>query len=73
MTGLLDAALLDAHARDDKDALITLYHQAALEAQCEQSAGFFLTHAYIFALERGDTRATGLRKDLAVMGRETFP
>ena len=33
------------------------------------SAAFFLTHAWIFALERGDERAEALRARLANWGR----
>lgn len=66
----LDDVLLDAHRRDDKRALIGLYNQAADAANTEDAAGFFLTHAYVFALECGDDRARDLRDRLVAMGRE---
>ncbi len=72
MTQTLDQALLDAHERADSDALIHLYQQAAQEAETEQATGFFLTHAYVFALECGDTRASSLRHELVQLGRETL-
>ena len=34
-------------------------------------AAFFLTHAYVFALESGDNIATELHTKLKSMGRET--
>jgi hypothetical protein len=71
MTADLDKALLDAHARKDGNALIELYHQAAIQAKSDTATGFFLTHAYVFALECGDPRADQLRVRLIDMGRET--
>ncbi|MGJ8603994.1 MAG: hypothetical protein ACSHXH_07685 [Marivita sp.] len=71
MTGSLDQALLDAHDRHDTGALIDLYHQAAHEAVSEDATGFFLTHAYVFALECGDARAASLRDALVALGRDT--
>ena len=68
----LDTALLQAHEIGDLGALVGLYHQAATEADAEDAAGFYLTHAYVFALERGDSRADALRQKLAEMGRETL-
>ncbi|MEL6586806.1 MAG: hypothetical protein AAFY65_17305 [Pseudomonadota bacterium] len=63
----LDAALLRAHAEDDRAALITLYGQAA---QCAvgTAKAFYLTHAWVFALEAGDPRAPELETVLARMG-----
>ncbi|OSQ52108.1 hypothetical protein [Marivita geojedonensis] len=72
MNRTLDEALLAAHDREDGPALIQLYEQAANEAGDEQASGFFLTHAYVFALECGDARADTLRRRLAKMGRETL-
>jgi len=65
----LDAALLEAHARDDRDALISLYGRAADEAGDDVARGFYLTHAYVFALEAGDARAEGLAARLRKSGR----
>lgn len=70
MTDPLDQALLDAHARGDTSALIRLYHEAAETAQDEQATGFFLTHAYVFALEAGDDRASFLKDALIRLGRD---
>lgn len=69
----LQTALLAAHARRDHDQLITLYAQAAdnaLQDGRDEAADFYLTHAYVFALERGDTRARQLHAQLKARGRE---
>ncbi len=67
----LDDRLLAAHARGDQSALIALYTEAAEAAMSEVAAGFYLTHAYVFALEAGDQRAAVLRARLVEMGRES--
>ena len=67
----LDAELLAAHAVGDKARLITLYAQAADQAADIDTACFFLTHAYVFALDLGDPRAKTLRRRLVEHGRET--
>lgn len=66
----LNARLLAAHEGDDRFALIRLYTEAAdmandLDAEC-----FFLTYAYIFALEMGAPEADALRARLIAHGRE---
>ena len=66
----LDARLLAAHAADDRAALIALYTEAADTATDETATGFYLTHAYVFALEAGDPRTADLRARLVAMGRE---
>ena len=66
----LDAQLLQAHAAGDKAALITLYTQAADQASEVDAMCFFLTHAYIFALDVGDPRARALHLRLKAQGRE---
>lgn len=66
----LDQKLIDAHARGDTDALITLYTKAATAAEDLDSRCFFLTHAFVFALEQGDSRAETLRAQLVAHGRE---
>ena len=71
MTQHLHQALLDAHDRGDTDALIQLYHQAADTAESQDAAGFYLTHAYVFALEAGDNRGVALRDALVALGRDT--
>ena len=67
----LDTRLLDAHARDDRQALISLYEEAAEVANREEARGFYLTHAYVFALEAGAPRARALHARLVEMGRES--
>ncbi len=67
----LQHRLLAAHAAGDPAALIPLYREAAQTAQNADAAGFFLTHAYVFALEAGHPDAPGLREDLIAQGRET--
>jgi hypothetical protein len=66
----LDQRLLAAHAREDRGALIGLYALAADGAPDLDAACFFLTHAYVFALERGDPRAPDLHARLKAEGRE---
>ncbi|MEZ5714192.1 MAG: hypothetical protein R3D85_02835 [Paracoccaceae bacterium] len=65
----LDARLLAAHGRDDRRALIALYEEAADTATSEVATGFYLTHAFVFALEAGDPRADALKARLRAMGR----
>ena len=66
----IDTALLAAHATGNKAALIALYSEAA-ELEAREAASFFLTHAYIHALEAGDARAAPLRAALVAAGAET--
>ncbi len=66
----LNDKMLEAHAEDDRDALIGLYAQAADEAVDIDAKCFFLTHAYVFALEAADPRVPYLRKQLVSHGRE---
>ncbi|KPA22913.1 hypothetical protein shim_12030 [Shimia sp. SK013] len=70
MSDPLDQQLLAAHAANDMPTLIALYCQAAETAPTDEVRGFFLTHAYVFALEIGDTRASDLRQELSQMGRD---
>ena len=67
----LDAQFIAAHEANDTSLLIRLYTQAADETETEEAAGFFLTHAYVFALEAGAPEAPALRQRLVDMGRET--
>lgn len=67
----LNAQLLAAHTADDKTGLIALYTLAANQSETVDEACFFLTHAYVFALEIGDHRSIDLRHELALHGRET--
>ncbi|MCX7565272.1 hypothetical protein OS189_02805 [Sulfitobacter sp. F26169L] len=66
----LHAELLAAHEANDTAALIGLYAQAADHAEDVDAACFFLTHALVFALEAGDSRAQQLRARLVRHGRE---
>ena len=67
----LDAALIAAHATGDAERLVCLYRQAAAEASDLTARGFYLTHAYVFALEANLPAAPELRQHLIEMGRET--
>lgn len=68
MTSLQDH-LLDAHARDDRAALVTLYARAADGTDDIDAACFYLTHAYIFALELNDPATQTLYDRLKLHGR----
>ncbi|WP_227269650.1 hypothetical protein [Roseobacter weihaiensis] len=67
----LDDRLLLAHNRGDAQDLSSLYTQAADQTADTDAKGFFLTHAYVFALEAGLPQAPALRRQLIAMGRET--
>lgn len=66
----LDAQIFAAHDACDIGALIGLYTQAADETADIDAACFYLTHAYVFALELGSPVAISLRKRLTKHGRE---
>lgn len=66
----LDEKLLAAHDRDDRSALVSLYQEAANSAESDDATGFYLTHAYIFALDTGSAQAPALHARLKAMGRE---
>jgi len=69
----LDQQLLAAHRDDDRPTLVTLYTRAGdshentgnIDAAC-----FYLTHAYVFALQQGMVEADKLRQRLIAYGRE---
>lgn len=65
----LDAKVLAAHQAQDKAALVTLYTQAADSTKDTDAACFFLTYAYIYALEIGHPNAAGLAARLRGHGR----
>ena len=65
----LDDRLFDAHARDDRTGLIALYAEAADAADNVDAACFYLTHAYVFALEKGDPVTDVLYQRLKAEGR----
>lgn len=69
----LNAELLAAHAAGDKPAIMRLYRQAGNQMLAEGAtdAGcFYLTHAYIFALDCGSADATEIHRILVAHGRE---
>lgn len=69
----LDKALLLAHQNGDRAGLISLYAQAAddreemgdIDAAC-----FYLTHAFVFALQEGAPEQDELNRRLWEYGRE---
>lgn len=67
----LDDALLAAHAAGDRSELVALYTTAADQANAVEATSFYLTHAYVFALEAGMAEASRLKARLVAMGRET--
>ena len=72
----LDGRLLEAHERDDLPALIALYAEAANRREAVgdiNAACFYLTHAFVFALQAGDPSAHELRQRLWAHGREDAP
>jgi len=66
----LEAAILKAHDADDRRALARLYARAADRFNDLDKACFFLTHAYVFALETGAPEAGTLHARLKAHGRE---
>ena len=65
----LDDRLLAAHAAGDRPALVALYTEAADRANDIDAACFYLTHAYIFALELGHPATALLHLRLAAHER----
>ena len=68
----LDRALRAAHAKGDLAALARLYTEAADAAEARadpDAAGFYLTHAFVFALEAGAPEAQSLNQRLVAQGR----
>ncbi|MFX0544370.1 hypothetical protein ACEWPL_002360 [Roseovarius sp. S1116L3] len=70
MSGDLHTRMLAAHEGPDHAALIALYTEAADCANDLDASCFFLTHAYVFALEAGAPQARMLHGRLARHGRE---
>ena len=69
----LEERLLLAHEKGDSAALSVLYSEAAdvAEAAGERDrAAFFLTHAWIFALDAGIASAGSAHAKLVVWGRD---
>ena len=70
-TGSLQTRLLEAHALDDRTALVDLYTEAADTANNPTASGFYLTHAYVYALETAHPLAEKLHSRLVAEGRDT--
>ena len=66
----LNDQILRAHASGDKKALATLYSRASKEAETLDSACFFATQAYIFALESNHPLAEQLHAFLVQNRRD---
>jgi len=69
----LDAALIAAHQRRDHHRLVTLYSRAADLAKASGDSDamcFYLTQAYVFALESGTPEADAIHARLKAEGRE---
>ncbi|WP_375281173.1 hypothetical protein [Pseudooctadecabacter sp.] len=65
----LNAQLLAGHNAGDTSALVVLYTEAADQAPDIDTACFFLTHAYIFALETAHPDTATLHARLKCHGR----
>ncbi len=66
----LNDRLLAAHATGDKEALVSLYAQASDAAATPRAAAFFLTQAYVFALDSGHPMASELLARLRACGAD---
>ncbi|MDH3666538.1 MAG: hypothetical protein OEN23_06375 [Paracoccaceae bacterium] len=69
----LDAALIEAHEAADHRRLVVLYAEAADHAEAAgdiDACCFYLTHAYVFALQTGAGEARALHERLLAHGRE---
>ena len=72
MSESLNAALLDAHASQDNTLISSAYLEAADAAEIDgdvERACFFLTHAWIYALEAGLPMAVTCHARLSALGR----
>jgi len=70
----LERRILAAHARNDGAALAELYERGAagwLRQGDTDAAAFYLTQAYVFALDAGTPGVDRLRSRLIAMGRES--
>jgi len=68
-----DKDLLAAFAAGDGMTIMRLYRDRgldALKAGDEDAGCFYLTHAYVFALEQGAPEAEEIRSELKQRGRE---
>ena len=67
----LNQRLLAAHADKDKKALVSLYLKASNRAPSEEAQYFYLTHAYVFALDTDHPQTASLHATLKAAGRES--
>jgi hypothetical protein len=65
----LDARLMNAHETGDKPELVTLYTEAACQTDDDNARAFFLTHAYVFALEINHPDVANIKSQLKAMNR----
>ncbi len=76
MAGDLDERLLAAHASADVQKLVALYTEAADRCEIDgdvDAACFYLTHAFVFALQVGAEDAIVLQQRLYHHGRAVQP
>lgn len=66
----LNAKLLRAHEVGDGPLLAKLYAKAAGASDDALQSSFYLTHAYVFALEAGLPEAKDYHQQLKLMGKE---
>jgi hypothetical protein len=67
----LDEQLLAAHEAKDLNLLVDLYQQAASATDGDEAKYFYLTHAYIFALDAHHPDRKNLKASLIAAGRES--
>ncbi|ABD54805.1 hypothetical protein [Jannaschia sp. CCS1] len=65
-----EAALRTARGTGDWSDVIALYLKAAEAEGDPQGTAFYLTHAYIHALEAGDPRVPSLKTRLVALGAD---
>ena len=66
----LNAQLIAAHEMGQTKTLVRLYQEAADTAPDHAREAFFLTHAYVFALETDHPDTATLRARLVALGAE---
>ncbi|TLP64599.1 hypothetical protein FEE96_12430 [Parasedimentitalea maritima] len=66
----LETRLLAAHDKNDTSSLVDLYTEAANAASHQDASAFYLTQAYIYALDLGHRNSEHLRNRLVKLGRE---
>ena len=66
----LNERLLAAYAAGDKRALVRCYEEASRRAPTEDARSFFLTQAYVYALEIDHPDTAALLHQLRDLGRE---